>query len=63
MLINKDSEEFQSLLKLRQSQKAYEEIGDYVKAKEEYVVFNGLVSLAAGGLIKLIDEENKRGVE
>ena len=59
MLINTDSKEFQDLLKLRQRQRAYEEIGDFVKAKEDYAVFNGLVSVAAGGLIKLIDEANK----
>jgi len=54
MLINTDSEEFKSLC--RRSQKAHEAIGDFVKAKEDYVVFNGLVSLAAGGLIKTVDE-------
>jgi hypothetical protein len=59
MLINTDSETFQELLKLRQRQRAYEEIGDFVKAKEDYAVFNGLISLAAGGLIKLIDEAIK----
>ena len=59
MLINTDSKEFKDLCRLRRSQKTYEAIGDFVKAKEDYAVFNGLVSLAAGGLIKLIDEANK----
>jgi len=56
MLFNTDSKEFKSLCKLRRSQKAHEAIGDFVKAKEDYVVFNGLVSLAAGGLIRTVDE-------
>ena len=56
MLINTDSKAFKELLKIRQRQRAYEEIGNFVKAKEDYAVFNGLVSLAAGGLIKQIDE-------
>ena len=59
MLINTDSKAFKELLKVRQRQKAYEEVGDFVKAKEDYAVFNGLVSLAAGGLISAIDEAIK----
>ena len=56
MLINTDSKEFKDLCKLRRSQKAYEAIGDFVQSKKDFVVFNDLVALAAGGLIKTVDE-------
>jgi hypothetical protein len=59
MLINTDSEEFQSLCVIRQKQKAHEGIGNFVKSREVSDMFQKLVSLVAVDLIKQIDDANR----
>lgn len=59
MLINKDSEQFKSLRVIRGTQKAYEECGDFVRARKASDKFNFFVLAVSSDLVKQIDEANK----
>ena len=59
MLINTDTKEFQEWCKLRQSQKAYEAIGETVKSRAAFRILKLNIEMATNGVIDLIDEANK----
>lgn len=59
MLINKDSPEYQNLNIIRQKQKHYESMGDFVRARKASDKFDFFVLAVASDLVKQIDYEIK----